>query len=337
MNIAHLLPYSATFPLRKHNGRYDWVQRIARLQVQHGHTVTIYCGPGSTSPEPQLQFRSLSSSIGDKQANNLALLTLAFQTREHDIFHSHLDYLHYQSADQTDRPVVSTQHWFPTDKMAAAVPLNRSRNVLAVPVTHYMAVEDKRLGIPAAKVIYHGIDLRAFKLSDAERSDRLLFVGRIAPHKGVREAVQAAHQAGAKLDIVGKINDTDQAYWNGILPLVDGRQIRYLGPKDRNEVITLLSAAKAMLFLPQQLEAFGQTIIESQACGTPVILNGLGAASELVAVGSTGFIVSNASDFEEAIRSVSSLDPNACRAFAEEFDQQAMVAAYESLYESLQR
>jgi len=44
MRIAHLLPTSAVFPLVKHNGRYEWALRLAKLQVASGHEVTIFAG-----------------------------------------------------------------------------------------------------------------------------------------------------------------------------------------------------------------------------------------------------------------------------------------------------
>lgn len=335
MNIAHILPYSAVFPLKKHNGRYEWALRLANIQAKNGHDVTIYAGPASMPGDSPVRFRTLPASRGDKRADNLALFDLAMQNNGHQVLHSHFDSLHYEVADKTDKPLVVTQHWFPTDKIAAAVPLNTRHNVVAVPVTKYMAEADRELGIPAAQVIYHGIDLAVFPLSDAPRTDRLLFVGRIAPHKGVHAAVRAAIAANAALDIVGKINDKDRAYWDEILPFIDGEQIRYLGPKSQPEVAALMGQARAMLFLPKALEAFGQTIIEAQACGTPVILNNLGANHELVDDGATGFIVHGRADCSEAINKLSHLDRHACREFAERFDIRTMTRCYDELYQSL--
>lgn len=335
MNIAHILPNGARFPLQKHNGRYEWVMRLATLQAQHGHVVTIYCGPDSTSNEPSVQFSSLLEYTDSKEANNLALFQKAFHNSEHQIYHSHFDYLHYQIADATTKPVVVTQHWFPSEKIAAAVPLNTRKNVTMVPVTNYMAREDLRLGIPAAQVIYHGVDLATFRPSFEHRSDRLLFVGRITPQKGVKEAVAMALAAGANLDMVGKINNADQTYWEAILPNVDGEQICHLGSKNRKEVAALMAQAKSLVFLPQGLEAFGQTIIEAQACGTPVITNNLGAASELIQDNQTGFIIGDEAEFIHALQQCNLVDPLNCRKFAKRFDQISMMRAYDDLYQSL--
>jgi hypothetical protein len=54
MKIAHLLPYSARFPLVKHHGRYEWVLRLARIQSAEGHEVTIFSSPTSYMHDEQL-------------------------------------------------------------------------------------------------------------------------------------------------------------------------------------------------------------------------------------------------------------------------------------------
>lgn len=333
MNIAHLLPYTAEFPLKKHNGRYDWALRLAKIQASQGHDVTIYSAPQSTGDG--IVWRSIPQNLGDKTHNNTALITEAFQHQEHDIFHSHFDYLHYLVADLTIKPIVFTQHWFPSQIVADAGYANLSGNVVAIPVTNFMKIEDQRLGIKIADRIYHGIDLSLFKPSQDGHSDRLLFVGRITPNKGVREAIHIAKLAGEKLDIVGKINNVDSKYWNDLLPLVDGDQIRYLGPKSQAEVAEMLSHAKAFLFPSQAMEAFGQVTIEAQACDTPVIISNLGASNELVQNDITGFVVSTIAEFVEALDRLDTIQPNACRKFAEQFDLQIMVNKYTSLYESL--
>ncbi len=336
MNIAHVLPYGAAFPLRKHNGRYEWALRLAAAQAADGHDVTIYAGPSVPTDHNSISFKSLvQTDDRDKTTTNSRLMLQAFAASEHQLYHSHFDSLHFDLADQTARSVVATQHWFPTKDIAASVPRNTHHNVVTVPVTRYMASADKKLSIPTADYIYHGIDLELFKTSLEPRSDRLLFVGRIAPHKGVYEVVRAVQAAGATLDIVGKINPADQAYWETILPMVDGERIAYHGSQNQKQVAAFMARARGMVFFPQHEEAFGQTIIEAQACGTPVILNSVGANSELVQAGVTGVIADDPSTFQTALTIIDSLDPLNCRNFAERFDFATMVKRYYELYDTL--
>lgn len=332
MNIAHLLPYSAKFPLKTHHGRYEWALRLARRQAEQGHSVTIYASPDSFDEIMAINWQSHRGTFTKSYTNNIANILAAFQGGHHDIYHSHFDFLPYFLADTVREPIIFTQHWFPSADVAEAAKFNRTRNTLAVPVTKFMATEDKKLGIPAAEVIYHGIDLNRFRFSGKPRSDRYAFVGRVAPHKGVKQAVDLAVAAGLKLDIAGKVNRRDRAYWDSILPRIDGRRIRYLGPLGQADVAQLISKSRALIFAPQSEEAFGQTIIEAQACGTPVIIQDFGAAHELVQHGKTGFVFSSRESFYESVGNLGKINPSDCRAFAEKFSFEDMVSNYWALY-----
>lgn len=333
MNIAHLLPCTAVFPLKKHNGRYEWALRLAHAQIKAGHTVTIYGGQGSADPS-SIIWQSIPDSDGDKKTRNRVLLTKALTQTYHDIYHSHFDDLHYYVADLTNKPIIVTQHWYPSPEIAQAVQFNKKRNVVNVPVTDMMRIEDDRLGIPAADRIYHGIDLSLFTPTD-EHSNRLLFVGRIHASKGIAEAIHYANVSGVPLDIIGKVNDTEATYWQGLASGVDGDHVRYYGAQPQDAVANALAHAKALLFPSRLREAFGQVTIEAQAAGTPVIISNVGASSELVHNGVTGFICETDDDFINAIKHIDSIDRTACRRHAEQFDFKTMVKGYESLYYSL--
>ena len=334
MKIAHLLPTSAVFPLVKHNGRYEWALRLAKLQVAAGHEVTIFAG--NTSGEPSIAWRTIAPSEASKKERNLDLLRLAFEDDSFDVYHSHFDSLHYLAADATEKPIIVTQHWFPHQEIADSVAFNARGNVIAVPVTQFMQDEDTKLGIPKTNFIYHGIDLSLFSFSKTH-NDRLLFVGRIHPNKGVDKAVQYALATQSKLDIIGKINATESEYWSRIEPHVDGEKIRYLGPKHLEEVALAYQTAKAVIFPSTHAEAFGQVTIEAQAAGTPVIISDVGASRELVRHGKTGFICHDDEDFISAIEAIDTIDRRACRQHAEKFDICSMVESYTNLYEQVIR
>jgi glycosyltransferase involved in cell wall biosynthesis len=330
MNIAHLLPTTAIFPLKKHNGRYEWALRLARAQVDAGHTVTIYAGQGSADSS-SIVWQSISDSSDDKKIRNTALLTKALTQTAHDVYHSHFDYLHYLVADLTDKPIIVTQHWYPTQEIAQAVQFNKKMNVMNVPVTDMMKAEDNRLGIPSTHRIYHGIDLSLFTPA-LEHSHRFLFVGRIHPSKGIAEAIHYAKITGVPLDIIGKVNDTEATYWHSLASDVDGDHIRYYGSQPQTIVADAMAHAKALIFPSKPREPFGQVTIEAQATGTPVIISNVGASSELVRSGITGFICETDDDFIDAIEHIDTIDRAACRTNAEQFDFKSMVRDYESLY-----
>lgn len=335
MKIAHLVSYSVVYPLKKHNGRYEWVLRLARLQAEAGLQPVIYSNPASHIDIPGVEWRSIDGPRDSLDETNRTLWQRAFADTDIDIFHSHFDSLHYDVAHLSPKPIVFTQHWFPNQKVADAAIRSQSANVFAVPVTNYMAQSDEKLGIPAVAPIYHGIDLELFRLSDKPHSDRLLIAGRIAPHKGVKEAVDIALATGAPLDIIGKINDKDRAYWDSFADKVDGKMVRYHGPKTQPEVAEAMQRARAFLFSGQHIEAFGQTPIEAQACGTPVIAADIGANSELIVQGQTGFLAKTAEEFVTAIGQIDTIDSAACRRQAEKFEVHRMANEYTKLYKKL--
>jgi glycosyltransferase involved in cell wall biosynthesis len=101
--------------------------------------------------------------------------------------------------------------------------------------------------------------------------------------------------------------------------------------------VDLLQRARAVLFPIDWDEPFGLVMIEAMACGTPVVATPRGAVPEIIVDGETGFIVpvdSYAEAAVEAIKRADDLDRRALRRHVEEkFSAEAMVAAYEAVYE----
>jgi len=64
-------------------------------------------------------------------------------------------------------------------------------------------------------------------------------------------------------------------------------------------------------------QMFHNTLIESLACGTPVIASRMGAFPEIINHGQTGFLCSNKAQYFEAIDNVGGLKREAARADAE--------------------
>lgn len=332
MNIAHITPYSNRYPLAQHNGRYHWVHQLAELQVQAGHTVTIYGHPDSQLDT--ITTQGITSSTSDKRQNNIETFRLAFKN-DHDIYHSHFDNLHYEVAHETSRPIVATQHWWPSEETIALAQTSQAANVWAVPPTKYMYEFDQQQHIPSKGYIYHGIDLSLFRHNRVQKNGRLLAVGRISPEKHIDDAIAIAKRAGIGLDIIGKLVDKNRDYWATMSDAIDGEQIRYLGAKSQEELAEYYAKASALLFPADLNEAFGLTAIEAQACGTPVIMRQGGSRGELLVEGETGFLCNSEEQFVTAAHKASKLSPAACRQFAEKFDVNSMAEKYGELYSAL--
>ncbi len=139
------------------------------------------------------------------------------------------------------------------------------------------------------------------------------------------------------LKIAAIIPPEEEEYWQKkIKPLIDGKQIQYLGPADpkmRNEV---LKDAFASLHLVRFNEPFGLTLVEAMACGTPVIAMDRGSVPEIVIDGKSGYRVSNVDQASEAVGKIARVKRKDCRLWVEEnFTLEKMAENYEKVYQKI--
>ncbi len=152
---------------------------------------------------------------------------------------------------------------------------------------------------PWAHVILGGVDGERFCPDPAtSRSATPLFVGRMLPHKGIRDLI-AALPADMALDVLGPQNDTGT-----IAMLKDearGKSVRFCHDADDERLIDAYRRALCLV-LPSVYrpdnggetkvpELLGQTLLEAMACATPVICTRVASMPEIVEDGHTGFIV----------------------------------------------
>lgn len=333
MKIAHILPHSIKLPLTSHNGRYDWMLAVVHKQIKAGHDVTIFCHPDSEIGN--IRTIGIEEESGNKELDNISLFERAFEHKA-DIYHSHLDNLHYKIAHMTDKPIVYTQHWWPTEETVKMAKQYSPKNVWAVPPTKHMYEMDKKLGIQTKGHIYHGIDLEQFgEFGEISKNNRLLFVSRISPEKNLPIAIRVAKKSGVGLDIIGKIADKNIDYWKSIEKDIDNVSIKYLGPQPHDKLGYYYSRSLALMFPSDVNEPFGLVAIEAQACGLPVLMLKGGSRGELIDEGKTGFLCSSDKEFANAIKLLKDIRPLDCKKFARKFDIYNMILSYEQLYSTL--
>jgi glycosyltransferase involved in cell wall biosynthesis len=168
------------------------------------------------------------------------------------------------------------------------------------------------------------------------RGEYLLFLGRLSPDKGAHRAIAVAMQTGLPLKIAGKLQEPkEREYFHELVEphLVDG--IEYLGEVTHGEKVELLQNARATLFPIEWEEPFGLVMIESMACGTPVVATRWGAVPEVIEDGRSGIIVDNYTEMPGALERADALDPLELRRYVEEeFSPQRMVRDYVAAYEA---
>jgi glycosyltransferase involved in cell wall biosynthesis len=170
----------------------------------------------------------------------------------------------------------------------------------------------------------------------AHRGDYLCFLGRMSVEKGCHRAIAVARAAGLPLKIAGKNREPlERQYFDEfVAPHLDS-QIEYLGEVNHGEKVELLGNARATLFPIQWEEPFGLVMIESMACGTPVIATRWGAVAEVIEDGVNGAIVDRYEAMPAALERTDALDPAAIRTSVEErFAPERMVGDYLDAYEA---
>jgi glycosyltransferase involved in cell wall biosynthesis len=115
-----------------------------------------------------------------------------------------------------------------------------------------------------------------------------------------------------------------------------GGYLAFLGEITEGQKGAFLGGATALLFPIDWPEPFGLVMIESLACGTPVVAIRGGSVPEVIDHGVTGFICDNLDEAIAATRRVHTLDRRACRrAFERRFTATRMAEEYVQLYRRL--
>ena len=112
--------------------------------------------------------------------------------------------------------------------------------------------------------------------------------------------------------------------------------VEYIGEVDDAAKYELLGAAVAFLNPIQWAEPFGLVMIESLACGTPVVAISAGSVPEIIDNERTGFVHDRADMLAACLGRASDLDRSVCREVAEtRFSTERMVADHVDLYTEL--
>jgi glycosyltransferase involved in cell wall biosynthesis len=248
---------------------------------------------------------------------------------EYDLIHNSFDFLPLTYSGLVNTPVVTTIHGLSSSRI---LPVYQKYNGH----TTYVAISqaDRQASLDYAATIYHGIDLGQFELH-TQPGEYLLYFGRIHPDKGTTEAIEVARSAGVRLVIAGIVQDADY-FDSEVRPQVDGTAVSYIGPVPTEQRSGLLGGARALLHLIDFEEPFGFSVVESMACGSPVIAHRRGSMPELVIDGVNGYLVDTIDSAVEAVDRVGLLDRPAVRdTVSGRFEADRMVEEYLALYRTV--
>jgi glycosyltransferase involved in cell wall biosynthesis len=334
--------------------------------IRKGHDVILFAPEGSRTPARlistgrPLWADNYTLTGREEQEGIERTLELAYiHKNDVDILHFHID---EGLADPRFRgiPIVTTLH----DGKYVLDSIESKRFNIFEDSPIVFISNDQRFLLPEAKatsVVYNGLDPNRYTYSH-EPGKYLAFLGRISPEKGVHVALDAAWVTKTPLfamyrkPAVNKSDPIANAEWKyyeeQIQPRFEeyGNLVTHFIDVQRDIIIRNLAGALATIGpsgFPPSLwrEPFGLFVIESMACGTPVIAYAKGGPNEIVIHGETGYLAS-ASDpnkaFEETVSFIdkirkggSKLREASRRRVEEHFTSEIMADGYERVYRSI--
>jgi len=331
-------------PPHAYGGTERVVHELVAELVRRGHEVTTFASGDSNVPGTLVETvpRALwpAGFGGDTSGWFVATIQAVLaRAADFDIVHGHLEWYGPLLAGlgaTAGVPVVSTFH--------GRLDLPWAGAVLSAAPGRYVAISRSQASahpqVDWAGVVHNGLRLDDAPFGSAP-ADALCFVGRVAPEKGILDALAIADVAGRPLRIAAKIATIpdERAYYEDVfVPALRkaGSRVEFLGELERHERDALLADSYASLMPGSWPEPFGLVAIESLACGTPVIARPAGALPEIVRDGVDGFFADDVERLAAAVDRVGELDRAAIRAsVVDRFSSARMADGYEAIYGGL--
>ncbi len=160
-----------------------------------------------------------------------------------------------------------------------------------------------------------------FKLANYVFQDRkngpLGWVGRVAPEKGLEDAVYVANALGEKLNVWGIVQD--ESYALKIEKLFPQGILEWKGFLETDKLQKELGTCRALLNTPKWNEAYGNVVVEALACGVPVVSYKRGGPSEIIEHGKTGYLAKpdDKESLLNCLKMINKIERKNCRAWVE--------------------
>lgn len=313
------------------------VSYLTEALVKMGHEVTLYASGDSSTKARLIPMSAkalrLDATSVDPNADHVLLAEKVFQgAGQFDIVHSHIDYGFFPLLRRMATPHVTTLH----GRLDIPNLWDLYREFQDEPV---VSISDRQRS-PLKKAnwlatVHHGLPETLHKFQPKSGS-YLAFLGRISPEKKIEDAIAVARLAGVPLRIAAKVDKVDREYFEVIIKpqLRDG--VEFIGEIAEGDKSDFLGNALALLFMIDWPEPFGLAMIESLACGTPVIARDRGSVPEVIENGKTGYVINSIEDAVLAVKQVPYLRREDCRnSFEKRFSATRMARDYIAVYERL--
>ena len=335
-----------TTPPQRYGGTERVVSKLTEGLIKKGHDVTLFAtGDSKTEAKLKSVYPRALYRDGVPWSDmmwpliNIGKAIEYAQKIRADIIHCHCQYVGYPFGSVSTVPIVYTHHSSlrpeVIGKSNQAMFENFSKN-------NFISISfDQRKPRPELNWVgnvYNGIDVDSFEIG-LMPENYIAWVGRFTPCKGPKEAIEVAKKSGLELRMAAKIekNNADdfKYYTEEILPLIDGKQIKYIGEVNHEEKNQLLKNALCLINPIKWDEPFGLVPVEANASGCPAIVFNRGAMKEIIKDGTNGVLIEpdNLEDMVKAISKINEIDRQQCRDYVESnFSVSKMVDDYLAIY-----
>ena len=337
LRIAHVAPPLERVPPLAYGGTERVIFELVTELERRGHEITTFASgesevPGRLIPTVERALRP-EGYTGDPMPYMLLTMdSVLDHALEFDLIHSHLEWASLLLARVSPVPVVSTFH--------GRLDLPWASEAFRDPPPGLVAISDNQASthphVPWT-VVHNGLTLTDAPF-ERRRGEGLCFVGRVAPEKGIVEALEIAKLVGRPLRIAAKVAPVgpERDYFEAVFkPALDaaGHDVEFLGElmqKDRDD---LFAESFVSLMPGAWPEPFGLVAIESLACGTPLIARRIGALPEILRDGVDGFFGDDVTQMAFKVEGAADLDRAAIHeSVLERFSAGRMTDGYEALY-----
>ncbi len=336
MRIAQVAPLHESVPPKLYGGTERVVSYLTEELVNMGHEVILFASGDSQTKAQLIPIcpcaLRLDKNCRDPLIWHFYMLEEVFKKAKFfDVIHFHIEYLHLPLATRYNTPFITTLHgrldlpehvpFFRKFKDAPFVSISYSQRKW-LPWLNWQAT------------IYHGLPKELYKFYP-EKGKYLAFLGRISPEKRPDRAIEIAEKFGMELKIAAKVDKADEVYFKEVIkPMLKSPWVEFIGEIGEKEKNEFLGKAYALIFPIDWPEPFGLVMIESLACGTPVVAWNCGSVPEIIKDGETGFIVDNIDSAVHALDKVANLNRHNCRKeFEKRFTARRMAEEYIHIYQ----
>ena len=329
------------------------IQLILGL-LGRGHEVTLIACKGSRFPgveeiiETYDSVESVSAGhmyyLRSAAQFGLAMQYLADNSENIDIVHNHVEC--WQAAVPLAKPFVFTHHNGWVDRGEYYAPFFAEATHVAISGSERMLMESG--GMTNVRQVYNSVNI-GYLMEQSQgfaKKGYAALLGRFSHEKGFHIGIDACVSANFPVKIAAKVPESGSVdfdyYQSEILPRLNNPLVEYIGVVNELEKARFLGEADFML-VPNahyRAEPFGLVVIESFACGTPVIGTERGAIKELVGEAGVTFapLADEEAYAERMARYVfqllqSPIPQEVCRERATAFGIEAMTEGYIRVYE----